>query len=186
MKNDRAFEDKRLLGVLDGVDGKFIAEAIESYDLADPQKTRKAPIYRRVALLAACLLSDGFSMPQSFLGWLLCVAFALAINVGAVVLFQNGAFLIGGQKASILSTVEPITSLLIGFAFLNERLGALSIIGSVLIISASVLISVFDIATPNVYLCKQSPSVCHFRNLKFYILKTQIAWEAVLIASQAS
>lgn len=56
MKNDRAFEDKRLLGVLDGVDEKFIAEALESYDLADPQKTRKAPIYRRVALLAACLL----------------------------------------------------------------------------------------------------------------------------------
>ena len=97
-----------------------------------------------VALLAACLLSDGFSMPQSFGGWLLCVAFALAINVGAVVLFQNGAFLIGGQKASILSTVEPITSLIIGFAFLNEHVGLLSVIGSVLIISASVLISVFD------------------------------------------
>jgi drug/metabolite transporter (DMT)-like permease len=64
--------------------------------------------------------------------------------VGAVVLFQNGAFLIGGQKASILSTVEPITSLIIGFAFLNEHVGLLSVIGSVLIISASVLISVFD------------------------------------------
>ena len=97
-----------------------------------------------VALLAACLLSDGFSMPQSFGGWLLCVAFALAINVGAVVLFQNGAFLIGGQKASILSTFEPITSLIVGFAFLNESFGALSIIGSILVISASVWVSVFD------------------------------------------
>ena len=97
-----------------------------------------------VALLAACLLSDGFSLPKSLFGWLLCAVFAFVINVGAVVLFQNGAFLIGGQKASILSTVEPITSLIIGFAFLNEHVGLLSVIGSVLIISASVLISVFD------------------------------------------
>ncbi len=56
MKKDRVFDDKRLLGVLDGVDQKFIAEALECYDLAEPQKIRKAPIYRRVALLAACLL----------------------------------------------------------------------------------------------------------------------------------
>ena len=56
MKNDKTFDDKRLLGVLDGVDQKFIAEALESYDLAEPQKIRKAPIYRRVAILAACLL----------------------------------------------------------------------------------------------------------------------------------
>lgn len=56
MKNDKTFDDKRLLGVLDGVDQKFIAEALESYDIAEPQRVRKAPIYRRVALLAACLL----------------------------------------------------------------------------------------------------------------------------------
>ena len=56
MKNDKTFDDKRLLGVLDGVDQKFIAEALESYDIAEPKRVRKAPIYRRVALLAACLL----------------------------------------------------------------------------------------------------------------------------------
>ncbi|MBO5702874.1 MAG: hypothetical protein J6S71_10600 [Clostridia bacterium] len=63
MKNDKTFDDKRLLGVLDGVDQKFIAEALESYDLAEPQKTRKAPIYRRVALLAACLLLVSAAFP---------------------------------------------------------------------------------------------------------------------------
>ena len=56
MKNNKVFDDKRLLGVLDGVDQKYIAEALESYDLAEPQKTRKAPVYRHVAILAACLL----------------------------------------------------------------------------------------------------------------------------------
>lgn len=56
MKNNKVFDDKRLLGVLDGVDQKYIAEALESYDIAEPQKVRKAPVYRRVAILAACLL----------------------------------------------------------------------------------------------------------------------------------
>ena len=83
-------------------------------------------------------------MPHSALGWILCILFALVINVGAVVLFQNGAFLIGGQRASILSTLEPITSLIVGYIAFRERITILSFVGSVLIISASVLIAFMD------------------------------------------
>ncbi len=97
-----------------------------------------------VALLFVCIFSGEFSLPRSALGWLLCILFALLINVGAVVLFQNGAFLIGGQKAAILSTFEPITSLIVGFIAFGERIGILSAIGSVLVICASVLIAVMD------------------------------------------
>jgi len=97
-----------------------------------------------VALLFVCIFSGGFSMPRSALGWILCILFALVINVGAVVLFQNGAFLIGGQKASILSTFEPITSLIVGYIAFREKITLLSVIGSILIISASVLIAFMD------------------------------------------
>ena len=119
--------------------GKFGRSGLSGYSFSF-----FATLGSTVVLLAACLLSGGFSMPKSILGWLLCVAFAVLVNVGAVVLFQNGAFLIGGQKASILSTVEPITSLIVGFVLLNENVGLGSIVGSVLVISASVLISAFD------------------------------------------
>lgn len=97
-----------------------------------------------VVLLFVCIFSGGFAMPHSALGWILCILFALIINVGAVVLFQNGAFLIGGQKASILSTLEPITSLIVGYIAFRERITILSFVGSVLIISASLLIAFMD------------------------------------------
>lgn len=98
-------------------------------------------------LLIACLVSGQLTLPGTVTGWLLCLLLALVINVGAVVLFQQGTFLIGGQKASILSTVEPITSIFAGTLFLNEVIGIRTAIGSVLVILASILIAMFDMKT---------------------------------------
>ena len=84
------------------------------------------------------------TLPATVNGWLLSLLLALVINVGAVVLFQQGAFLIGGERASILSTVEPITSILIGAIFMEEIIGSRTVIGSVLVILASILIAVLD------------------------------------------
>jgi drug/metabolite transporter (DMT)-like permease len=72
------------------------------------------------------------------------VIFALLVNVGAVVLFQCGTFLIGGQKASVLSTFEPITSLLVGLTVFHESVTVLSVVGAALVLSASVLIALQD------------------------------------------
>lgn len=97
-----------------------------------------------VLLFIACLVSGKMALPTTVNGWLLSLLLALIINVGAVVLFQQGAFLIGGERASILSTVEPITSVLIGAMFLSETVNMRTGIGSVLVILASILIAVFD------------------------------------------
>ena len=94
-----------------------------------------------LVLLIVALLTDSLVFPTSLLGWLLCVLFAVMINVGAVVLFQVGTFIIGGQKAAIFSTIEPITGLIVGFLAFNESVSPLSIIGSALVISASILIA---------------------------------------------
>ena len=61
-----------------------------------------------------------------------------------MVLFQRGTFLIGGERASILSTFEPITSVLIGVIVFHETVGWQTAVGSVLVLSASVLIALFD------------------------------------------
>ena len=95
-------------------------------------------------LLVTCLAGGYLSLPATLGGWLLCLLFALMINVGAVVLFQVGTFIIGGQKASILSTFEPITSLVVGYFAFGESVGILAIVGSVLVICASVLIALLD------------------------------------------
>ena len=95
-------------------------------------------------MLVVCLFSGQLALPATLFGWGLCLLFAFAINVGAVVLFQRGTFIIGGERASILSTFEPITSVLTGVIIFHETVGWQTAVGSVLVLSASVLIALFD------------------------------------------
>ena len=97
-----------------------------------------------VVLGAVSLISGSFAFPTTLTGWVLCIVFAILINVGAVVLFQSGTFIIGGQKASILSTFEPITSLIVCFFAFSETPTWLSLVGALLVIAATVIIAVFD------------------------------------------
>jgi len=96
------------------------------------------------AMLAVCLLKDCLTLPTSVAGWLLCVLLAMVISVGAVVMFQRGTFLIGGERASILSTVEPLTGVLMGIIVFQEKTTIGMGIGSALVIAACILITVFD------------------------------------------
>lgn len=98
-----------------------------------------------VFTLLICLVTGQLALPTSLGGWGLCVLFALAVTTGAVVLFQQGAFLIGGERTTILSTLEPITGVLVGVLVFHEPLGPKIIVGSLLVISASVLIAVLDL-----------------------------------------
>ncbi|MBQ5810817.1 MAG: DMT family transporter [Clostridia bacterium] len=95
--------------------------------------------------LALCLASGNLALPASILGWGLCILFSLLVSVGAVVLFQQGVFLIGGERVSILSTLEPITGVIVGILIFSEPAGLLAIVGTCLVISASLLIAIIDI-----------------------------------------
>ena len=97
-----------------------------------------------VLLLLVCLVSGQLTFPVTLRGWLLCIAFSLSLCVGAVVLFQQGTFLIGGQRAAILSTVEPITSIFMGVIVFQETVTIRTALGSFLVVLASILIAVFD------------------------------------------
>lgn len=65
MKNDRVFDDKRLLGTLDGVETRFLSEALEYYDDPIPTKTKRAraAMYKRIALLVACIVLCAAAFP---------------------------------------------------------------------------------------------------------------------------
>lgn len=97
-----------------------------------------------VLMFLLCAISGQLVLPVSPVVWGLCVLFAMAVNGAAVVLFQQGTFLIGGERTSILSTLEPMTSILIGSFVLGEAIGLRSALGSVLVIAASLLIAVMD------------------------------------------
>lgn len=98
-----------------------------------------------VVCFAACLVTGGLMLPETLLGWGLCLLFSLLVTTGAVVLFQQSAFLIGGERVSILSTLEPITSLVIGVIVFKEILGLPVLLGSALVVTASVLRAALDI-----------------------------------------
>lgn len=87
-----------------------------------------------------CLISRQLVFPHTAMGWIMTVLFAIMINAGAGVLFQMGTFKIGGDKASILSTFEPITSVIVGAIAFNEVISLNTAIGVLLVISASILI----------------------------------------------
>lgn len=97
-----------------------------------------------VSIFAVCLCTGGISIPKSLFGWGMCLLFALSVNVFAFVLFQRGTLLIGGSRASIISALDPVTSVLVGIVILGEPASWRTVIGAFLIISASVLIAVFD------------------------------------------
>lgn len=92
-----------------------------------------------------CITTNNLALPSTLQGWGLCMLFSLLVTTCAVVLFQQSTFLIGGQRSSILSTLEPITSIAVGVILLNEQIGIRDIIGSALVISASLLTAFFDI-----------------------------------------
>ena len=95
-------------------------------------------------MLVVCIATDTLTFPKSAGGWLLTILFAVSLNVGAVVLFQKGTFIIGGSRAAVLSTFEPVTSVLAGIAFLGEGFGVLTVVGTVLVLAASVLMTKAD------------------------------------------
>ena len=102
-----------------------------------------------IVMLVVCLVTKTLTFPTNLLGWGLCLLLAVLISVGAVVLFQKGTFIIGGERASILSTVEPITGVVTGVLFLGEKMSVGMIIGSVIVVIASILIAVFDAKKSN-------------------------------------
>ena len=96
-----------------------------------------------LVLLLFCAVTGMLSFPTSFSGWLCSLILALCVNLGAVSMFQMGTRIIGGQKASILSTMEPATSVFVGILAFGEVMTLRTGIGSVLVILASILIVLF-------------------------------------------
>lgn len=100
--------------------------------------------FSSAVMLTVGLISGQLAFPGSLGGWLLCLFVSLIVNVGAVMLFQQGTFLIGGQRAAILSTAEPLTSVLVGALFLQEAVSLQTALGSFCVIAAGVLITLSD------------------------------------------
>jgi len=81
------------------------------------------------------------AFPQSAQGWLACIMLALVCTAFAMTAFLAGVARIGPVRGSTLSTLEVLTTVLVGAMFLREPLTVPGIIGGVMILIATVIIA---------------------------------------------
>ena len=93
-----------------------------------------------IVLFLACVITGMLTFPTTVSGWICSLILAVVVNVGAVSMFQSGTRIIGGQKASHLSTMEPATSVFVGILVFQEAMTIRTGIGSALVLLASILI----------------------------------------------
>ncbi|TCM38550.1 threonine/homoserine efflux transporter RhtA [Kribbella sp. VKM Ac-2568] len=73
-------------------------------------------------------------------GWIWLIAIALISTVAAILLFFAGLNRVGPSTASILSTLEPVVTVTLAATAFNESLGAVQLLGGVLVLSAVAVI----------------------------------------------
>ena len=96
-----------------------------------------------VLALIVALASGMLAVSIPAVGWFALLGTSVFISVCGELFFAIGVRETDAQASSIASTLEPITSLLVGVLILNEGITLQSTIGADLILTAVVLLSVF-------------------------------------------
>lgn len=73
--------------------------------------------------------------------WIMAIIASLGSSFIGTCFFQKGSDMMGSQNASILSTFEPVTSVVVGLLILNEGISIKSILGCVLILTSVIIIA---------------------------------------------
>ncbi|MGM9936676.1 MAG: EamA family transporter, partial [Candidatus Ornithomonoglobus sp.] len=78
--------------------------------------------------------TGALSFDISPLSWSVSAVISFLVTLGAMPLFQLGVRYEGASTAGILSTVEPITSVIMGAVFLGENVSASQMMGGAMIL----------------------------------------------------
>ncbi|MCP3136824.1 DMT family transporter [Pyxidicoccus xibeiensis] len=100
------------------------------------------------ASLGLLVLARGPAFPTTATGWGAVVALALVSTVAAVLLFFVGMARIGPVNTSLVSTMEPLTAVVLSAIFLGERLSTRQMLGGLLILTAAVMLARADASQP--------------------------------------
>jgi drug/metabolite transporter (DMT)-like permease len=93
-----------------------------------------------VAFCVLAALNHELAAPRTASGWAVAVALALVPTMIAISLFLAGLPRIGAARAALLSTWEPVVTVLLAAAILGDRLSIVQLIGGVLVIVAVVVV----------------------------------------------
>jgi drug/metabolite transporter (DMT)-like permease len=89
----------------------------------------------------ALALGSDATLPASGSAWLAVLAIALFSTVLAIACNLIGIKVIGGAKASILSTLEPVITIILGAAVFGEKVGAGQLTGGTMVLAAVIMLA---------------------------------------------
>jgi drug/metabolite transporter (DMT)-like permease len=92
-------------------------------------------------LVGSALLGDLRPAEVTVAGWASLGGIAVVSTVAAICLFFAGLRRVGPTSASILSTVEPVVTVVLAFLVFGEVLGAVQILGGGFVVGAVVVLS---------------------------------------------
>ena len=94
-----------------------------------------------VMIFIMALASGSFTVHLTAGTWVVTVVFAAVVSLVGVFGFQLGVKYIGPESAAILSTFEPITSLIIGAVLYDEVFSAKALMGCACILSSVIIVA---------------------------------------------
>lgn len=94
-----------------------------------------------VMLFAAAIVSGELTLELTPLAWGTGIFFAAATSFIGALGYQIGVRYIGPQNAAILSTFEPITSLIVGILVYRESFGTRTLFGCMCILSSVIIVA---------------------------------------------
>jgi drug/metabolite transporter (DMT)-like permease len=138
--------DARPLGVVLGISAALIYSV---YIMAGTRLLRTAePVASSAVIMSAAALvfgglaaAQGVTLPTGLGGWIGVVGVAIVATVIAVTTFLIGLQIIGPTRASVLSTFEPVTTVVLAALLLGEPIGPWTAIGGALILCGAVMLA---------------------------------------------
>jgi len=138
--------DARPLGVLLGIGAALIYSV---YIMAGTRLLRGAtPIASSAVILSSAafvfgglVLVNGITLPTGIGGWIGVGGVAIVATVIAVTTFLIGLKLIGPTRASVLSTFEPVTTVVLAALLLGEPIGPWTSAGGALILAGALMLA---------------------------------------------
>jgi drug/metabolite transporter (DMT)-like permease len=141
-----SFKTTNLLGILAGLGSAF---AYTFYIVAGTKVMKEIkPLQGTVIVITSTaatylllgLIKSQLILPKAAGAYLWMFLIAIISTVLAISLFWIGVSLIGPTNASIISTIEPLVTVILAFIFLKEKLTISQTLGGILIISGVVIL----------------------------------------------
>lgn len=85
--------------------------------------------------------ATGQLRPLSPGGWVLAASMAIVATAIPATAFLAGITRIGPTRAAIISTLEPVTAVILAGVFLSESLGPIRLLGGAIVLVASVIVA---------------------------------------------